>query len=106
MSFKQLKKRKSFKIATNKYVLILAVFIVWMLFFDDNSYLTHRSFDKEIDKLETNNSFYTTKIKEDKKSIKDLQDSLQLEKYGREHYLMKKENEDIYLIEFDTLVKE
>ncbi|MDB0061407.1 septum formation initiator, partial [bacterium] len=37
--------------------------------------------------------------------ITELQDSLQLEKFAREKYLMKKENEDIYIIEFDTLKK-
>jgi cell division protein DivIC len=37
--------------------------------------------------------------------IKNLQDSLQLERFAREKYLMKKENEDIYIIEFDTIKK-
>nr|BFF40049.1 hypothetical protein BACY1_18540 [Tenacibaculum mesophilum] len=45
------------------------------------------------------------KIKKDKKTIQQLQDSLQLERYAREKYLMKKEDEDIYIIEFDTIKK-
>ena len=105
MTFKKFKAYKSVKFITNRYVLILTVFIVWMLFFDENSYLVHREFNKEIDKLETANKFYKNKIKEDKKTIENLQDSLALEKFAREQYLMKKENEDIYIIEFDTIKK-
>jgi cell division protein FtsB len=76
-----------------------------MLFFDENSYLVHREFNSEVDELETAIDFYKKKIKEDKKTIHNLQDSLQLEKFAREQYLMKKENEDIYIIEFDTIKK-
>ncbi|WP_405608038.1 septum formation initiator family protein [Polaribacter sp. Asnod1-A03] len=103
--FYNLKKNPFFKILTNIFVLILIPFLIWMLFFDDNSYLVHRKFDKEINDLENTVSFYEKKILEDKKTIKDLQDSLLLEKFAREKYLLKKENEDIYIIEFDTLKK-
>lgn len=105
MTFRQLKENKLIRFITNRYVLILSVFIVWMLFFDENSYLVHREFNTEINELETAIDFYKKKIKEDKKTIHSLQDSLQLEKFAREQYLMKKENEDIYIIEFDTIKK-
>jgi cell division protein FtsB len=74
-------------------------------FFDENSYLVHRKFTKEINNLENTITFYESKISEDKATIKKLQDSLQLERFAREKYLMKKENEDIYIIEFDTIKK-
>jgi cell division protein FtsB len=74
-----------------------------MLFFDENSYLVHKEFNTEVKELETAIEFYKKRIKEDKSTIKILQDSLQMERFAREQYLMKKENEDIYLIEFDTL---
>ncbi|TVZ55751.1 cell division protein FtsB [Lutibacter sp. Hel_I_33_5] len=93
------------KILTNKYVLILAVFIVWMTFFDENSFFTHNKYNKEIEDLQKTVNFYKSEIKEDKETIKKLKDSLQLERYAREKYYMKKENEDIYLIEFDTIKK-
>jgi len=76
-----------------------------MLFFDENSYLVHREFNKEIDELETAIEFYKKKIEEDKLTIKNLDDSLQIERFAREQYLMKKKNEDIYIIEFDTIKK-
>ena len=85
------------------FVVILIPFIIWMLFFDENSYLVHRKFNNEIKDLETTISFYKTKIEKDKETIKKLEDSLELERFAREKYLMKKENEDIYIIEFDTI---
>ncbi len=104
MSFlKNLKKKSIFKILTNIFVIILIPFIIWMLFFDENSYLVHNKFDKEIDELESTISLYKKKINEDKETIKKLQDSLELERFAREKYLMKKKNEAIYIIEFDTI---
>lgn len=105
MSFNELKNNKIFKILTNTFVLIFIPFIIWMLFFDENSYLVHRKFNNEIKDLESTISFYKTKIAEDQATIKKLDDSLQLERFARETYLMKKENEDIYIIEFDTIKK-
>ncbi|MDE0536571.1 FtsB family cell division protein [Tenacibaculum sp. L6] len=103
MNFKSIKNKRSFKIATNIYVIILTVFVVWMLFFDENSYLTHREFNTEIKELNSWIEYHEKKIKKDKQTIQQLQDSLQLERYAREKYLMKKEGEDIYIIEFDTI---
>ncbi|WP_088323580.1 FtsB family cell division protein [Polaribacter tangerinus] len=105
MSFKEFKNKKIIKILTNSFVLISIPFIIWMLFFDENSYLVHRKFDLEIKDLENTIHFYKNKIEEDKATIKKLEDSLQLERFAREKYLLKKENEDIYIIEFDTLKK-
>ena len=90
MVSKKIKENKLFKFLTNSYVIIFCSFQVWMFFFDTNVQL-NKEFKKEISK--------------DKKTIIELQDSLQLEKFAREQYLMKKENEDIYIIEYDTLKK-
>ena len=105
MKLKSIKNKPSYKIATNIYVIILTVFVVWMPFFDENSYITHREFNKEIEELETWIDYHKNKIEKDKETIQKLQDSLQLERYAREKYLMKKEDEDIYIIEFDTIQK-
>ena len=105
MTINTLKNNKVFKILTNIFVLIFIPFMIWMLFFDENSYLVHRKFNNEIKDLESTVSFYKTKIAEDKATIIKLNDSLQLERFAREQYLMKKENEDIYIIEFDTIKK-
>ena len=95
------------KFLSNKYVLVLLFFIVWMLFLDNYSYLDHRFLDKEIDELETNKEYYQNENDRDKKSIKTLKNPHQIEKYAREKYYMKKDSEDIYIIEYeaDTLTK-
>ena len=103
MGLKSLKKKPIFKFLTNIYVIILTIFVIWILFVDDNSYLTHREFNKEIKELETWIEYHKEKIARDKRIIERLKDSLELERYARENYLMKKENEDIYIIEFDTI---
>lgn len=105
MAFKDLKNNALFRIMTNKYVIIFIIFILWMFFFDENSYLMHRKFDREIQDLKSTIDFYKSRIKEDRETIQKLKDSLQLERFAREQYLMKKDSEDIYIIEFDTLKK-
>ena len=105
MTFQGFKNNKVVKILTNLYVIIFIPFLIWMLFFDENSYLIHRKFDNEVQDLERTISFYKKKIAEDKATIEKLQDSLQLEQFAREKYLMKKDNEEIYLIDFNTSEK-
>ena len=96
-----------YKILLNKYVIVSAFFVTWILFLDNYSYLDHRVLNKEIDELEDNKVYYQEEIKKDKDQIKKLKNPAQIEKYAREKYYMKKDSEDIYIIEFegDTLEK-
>ncbi|MCB0471527.1 MAG: septum formation initiator family protein [Flavobacteriaceae bacterium] len=102
MTFSQFRNNKVVRFLSNRYVLILLVFAVWMLFFDTNSYLNHRELDKEIDKLEKANSYYKKEMEHDKKIIKNLQNPDSLERFAREEYKMKRKDEDIYIIDFDS----
>jgi len=90
---------------TNIYVLVLTAFVVWMLFFDTNSLLIHRELKKEIKNLEKTQDFLQNEIEKDKKIIKKLSDSNELEKFAREQYYLKKKNEEIYLIEYEDSLK-
>ncbi|MEM0518818.1 MULTISPECIES: FtsB family cell division protein [Aequorivita] len=105
MKFSELKQNKWFRFISNKYVLILVLFIVWMIFFDANSYLIHRELDNEIDGLEDNAEFYQNEINTDKSFIEKMKDSNEMEKFAREKYYLKKENEDIYIIEHEDSIK-
>ncbi|WP_396142902.1 septum formation initiator family protein [Flavobacterium sp.] len=89
------------KFLANRYILVLIVFIVWVLFLDNYSYLEHRVLDKEIEEIEDNIKYYKTEIKKDSASIKHLKNNDRVEKYAREKYYMKRENEDIYIIEYE-----
>ena len=98
----ELKQKYSWlKYIGNRYVLILLFFTIWMLFLDNYSYLDHRFLDKQIDELESNKKYYQEEIIKDSKNIKLLKNPNQVEKYAREKYFMKKDSEDIYIIEYE-----
>lgn len=105
MGLKNLKRKKWFKILTNLYVLILTIFVIWMLFFDTNSLMIHRELRKEIKNLEKTQQFLQTEIEKDKKIIEKLSDTNELEKFAREHFYLKKKNEEIYLIEYEDSLR-
>jgi cell division protein FtsB len=96
-----------FQFLSNKYIWVLLFFLGWMLFLDNYSYFDHRFLDQQIEELEDNKTYYQQEIKKDKENIKLLKNPYQIEKYAREKYYMKKENEDIYIVDFegDTLEK-
>ena len=86
--------------AKNKYLLSLVVFAVWMIFFDSQDIITtHFKLRKELRQLEESRSYYLDKIQETKKELQQLKsDPETLEKYAREKYRMKKDNEDLFII--------
>jgi len=85
-------------------VLIFLIFLAWMFFFDGNSYLIHRELNQEKDKLEGNKDYFTKEINQDKSQITTLKDSVELERFAREEYFMKKANEEIYIIEYEDSI--
>ncbi|HEX8563005.1 MAG TPA: septum formation initiator family protein [Flavobacterium sp.] len=96
-----IEKRPWLKFLSNRYVLVLLFFIAWMLFLDNYSYFDHRILNKEIDELEDNKRYYQEEIRKDRENIKLLKNPDQVEKYAREKYYMKRDSEDIYIIEFE-----
>ena len=105
--FRNLKSRYPvLKFLGNRYVLVLLFFAVWMIFLDNYSYFEQRVLDKEIQELEDNKQYYIHEIKKDSTAIKQLNNPDQTEKYAREKYYMKRENEDIYIIEFEDSLPE
>ncbi|NJB72259.1 cell division protein FtsB [Saonia flava] len=105
MGWKELKKKKWFGWATNLYILVLTIFVVWMVFFDTNSLFIHLELKKEIKKLEKQQEFLKNEIEKDKKIMETLSDPEELEKFAREQYYLKKKNEEIYLIEYEDSLK-
>ena len=89
----------------NLYILIFAVFVVWMLFFDANSWLIHRELNADMDDLNEEKEYYQKEMVNDKKAIKQLSTDEGIEKIAREKYYMKRENEDIYIIEYEDSIK-
>ena len=63
--------------------------------------MEHRVLDQQLDELEDNKKYYQEEIKKDEENIKLLKNPDQIEKYAREKYYMKRDSEDVYIIEFE-----
>jgi len=83
----------------NKFFLITIAFVVWMIFFDKNDLFSQYQYHQQLTKLKQERDFYK---KETAKVAKDLDELTsnpeKLEKFAREKYLMKKANEDVFVI--------
>ena len=98
--------KKFTSIITNKYLLAGGFFVVWMLFFDQRDFFQQRERRAELQKLEAKKKYYLEEISKTKQELQDIQSNpAALEKFARERYLMKKEGEDIFIIEDSTAGK-
>ena len=83
----------------NKYFLVSSIFLVWMVFFDRNDLFSQWEYHQQVSKLKQERDFYQ---KESAKVHQDLDELTsnkeKLEKFAREKYLMKKDNEDVFVI--------
>ncbi|WP_262501133.1 FtsB family cell division protein [Psychroserpens sp. Hel_I_66] len=83
----------------------MVIFAVWMLFFDSNSLIIHSELNEDISDLENEKEYYRNEIEKDKKAIKELSTEDGIEKLAREKYYMKKDDEDIFIIEYEDSLK-
>ena len=83
----------------NKYLIAIVLFIVWITFFDNFNLIKQSKIKKNIKQLEENKKFYIQEITKDSTEYYDLlNDAEKREKFAREKFLMKKEDEDVYII--------
>ena len=83
----------------NKYFLSALAFVVWMMFFDKNDMLSQYEFRTEVNKLQVEKDFYEQETAHVKKDLDELTTDLNTaEKFAREKYFMKKDNEDVFVI--------
>jgi len=84
----------------NKYMITTAVFIVWIAFFDQNNFITQYDFIKELNSLEKDKAFFMEELNKTRQELNDLTTNpVTLEKFAREKYFMKKDNEEIFVFE-------
>lgn len=85
------------RIAKNKYMITLLVFGVWMLFFDNNNFFYTQRLAKEVKEKEKEKAYYEEENLTAIEQLKELSsDQKKLEKFARENYQMKRDDEDIY----------
>jgi cell division protein DivIC len=84
----------------NKYLLTASGFLVWMFCFDERDFITtHFRQPRELKKLQQSEKYYQDEITATKNELERLKSNPStIEKYAREKYLMKRDNEDLFLI--------
>lgn len=93
------KKNKIPSFIRNKFVLTSLIFLIWILLFDSNNILDRMKDLRNLKQLERDRVYYLEQIKTDSARLQELRtNDKNLEKFAREQYLMKKDNEDIFIV--------
>ena len=91
--------RINFNRLKNKYIITALIFIVWVAFFDENNWVERAQNLNERKELHNDKEYYIEQIEKDAQRLKELKTNDEnLEKYAREHYLMKEEKEVVFVI--------
>jgi cell division protein FtsB len=91
--------KRLLELLRNKYFLAVAAFSIWMIFFDKNDILAQYEYHSQVNNLEEEKEFYTKEISTVSKDLEEIDSNLNTaEKFAREKYFMKKENEDVFVI--------
>jgi len=91
--------KKLVKVLKNKYFIAIVAFGVWMLFFDRNSMMQRYKLNQTLEKQLQEKEFYLREIEKDSIALHELSsDTANLIRFARENYLMKKDDEDVFVI--------
>jgi cell division protein FtsB len=100
--------QKVLPVLKNKYVFTPLIFLVWLAFFDKNDFIAEYTYKQQLKSLLKDKQYYLDEIKKNKEEMNELMSSpANLEKFAREKYYMKKDNEDVFVIVYkDDAAKE
>lgn len=88
-----------FKILRNKWIVASVLFLTWIIFFDENSIVSHQKNKRRLYELKQQEEYYMGRIEVDKQKLEDLKAGEEkLEKFAREQYYMSKPDEDVFVI--------
>ncbi len=94
-----LQKGKVARLLKDKYFIVFLAFFTWMLFFDNNDIISQIQLRLKLSEYTNKKEYYQQKIAEVKQEQKELlTNQASLEKFAREKYMMKKDDEDLYVI--------
>lgn len=83
----------------NKYFLVGLFMFLWLMFFDQNNIINRVQSGMELQELKRDKLYYTEKIREIRKNKNELMSNTEsLEKFAREKYRMKKDDEDLFIV--------
>lgn len=84
----------------NKFIVVTGIFVIWMFFFDSNSIIAQYRLQATLQELKDKKEYYQDDIKQSEQDNKELfTDDKTREKFAREHYYMKKADEEVFVIE-------
>lgn len=90
----------------NKYFISVLAVVVWVTFFDKDDLFSQYELTQKLKQLKTEEKYYLTEIEKNRNDMNELRTNpANLEKFAREKYLMKKDNEEIFVIVKDTVDK-
>ena len=88
-----------FKILRNKWIVTSILFLTWIIFFDENSIVSHQKNKRRLYELKQQEDYYRERIEVDKQKLEDLKAGEEkLEKFAREQYYMSKPDEDVFVV--------
>lgn len=88
-----------YPIIRNKYFITTVLFLTWIIFFDKNNLLSQFEERHVLFELKKEKRYYQNEIKSTREQLNQLMtNNATLEKFAREKYLMKKDNEEIWLV--------
>lgn len=91
---------KLFKLIRNKWFIATTLFLVWVVFFDENSIVSHQRNKHKLYELKQQEEYYREKIVVDRQKLEDLkQGEAKLEKFAREQYYMAKPDEEVFVVD-------
>ena len=88
-----------FKILRNKWIVTSVLFLTWIIFFDENSIVSHQKNKRRLFELKQQEEYYREHIEVDNQKLEDLKAGEEkLEKFAREQYFMSKPDEDVFIV--------
>ncbi|MBA3829776.1 MAG: septum formation initiator family protein [Taibaiella sp.] len=92
--------KKVYHVLTNKFLLTGVAFLVWMAYFDQNDWVLQKERKKELQATRDNITYLNTEVaRMEKENMAMRTNPAKLEQYARETFRMKRDNEDLYIIE-------
>jgi cell division protein DivIC len=92
-------KKTLFRLIRNKYFIASVLFLAWIVFFDENSFISHSENKRRLNELNRQKEYYLERIHDDKQKLEDLTAGKEeLEKFAREQYYMSKPNEELFIV--------
>ncbi|MGV0996475.1 FtsB family cell division protein [Empedobacter falsenii] len=103
---RKIKDTRVFKFVWNRYFILTVAFAVWMIFFDQNSFFVHRELDKQIKLLEVDEQYYQEHLDTESEKLNQLNSNpAEIERIAREKHFLKKDDEDIFIIQQEKVTK-